>query len=95
MGKLIIVGTPIGNLDDLTPRAVQALKECDFIIAEDTRVTAVLLAHTGISKKIFSSNGFTEETKAEGFIKKFRKAATRCLSQTRVCLVSATRDTSL
>ena len=79
MGKLIIVGTPIGNLDDLTPRAVQALKECDFIIAEDTRVTAVLLAHTGISKKIFSSNGFTEETKAEGFIKKISEGCNAVL----------------
>lgn len=50
MGRLTLVGTPIGNLSDLSPRAVEALKACDFIAAEDTRVTLTLLNHFGIKK---------------------------------------------
>mgnify|MGYP002539082345 CR=1 FL=1 len=44
-GKLTLVGTPIGNLSDFSPRAGEALRECDFIAAEDTRVTLRLLRH--------------------------------------------------
>ncbi len=61
-GKLIIVGTPIGNLSDFSPRAVQALQECDFIAAEDTRVTLKLLNHFGIKKLMIS---YFEHNKAE------------------------------
>lgn len=53
-GKLYIVSTPIGNLSDLSPRAVCALENCDFIAAEDTRVTLKLLNHFGISKPMIS-----------------------------------------
>lgn len=49
-GKLYIVGTPIGNLEDFSPRAKRILNEVDFIAAEDTRVTVKLLNHLGISK---------------------------------------------
>lgn len=49
-GKLYIVGTPIGNLEDFSPRAKRILSEVDFIAAEDTRVTVKLLNHLGISK---------------------------------------------
>ena len=48
-GILYVVGTPIGNLSDLSPRAVETLQSCDFIAAEDTRVTRKLLNHFGIS----------------------------------------------
>lgn len=54
MGKLYIVGTPIGNLGDFSPRAQEILKEVDFICAEDTRVTAVLLSKFGIKKQMIS-----------------------------------------
>lgn len=54
MGRLTLVGTPIGNLSDLSPRAVEALKACDFIAAEDTRVTLNLLNHFGIKKPLVS-----------------------------------------
>ena len=47
-GTLYIVGTPIGNLSDMTPRAVETLEQVDFIAAEDTRVTLGLLNHFGI-----------------------------------------------
>ena len=51
---LYVVGTPIGNLGDLSPRAVQALETCDFIAAEDTRVTLKLLNHFDIRKPLVS-----------------------------------------
>lgn len=53
-GTLYVVGTPIGNLGDLSPRAVETLSEVDFIAAEDTRVTLKLLNHFGIKKPMVS-----------------------------------------
>lgn len=53
-GKLYVVGTPIGNLGDLSPRAVETLEMVDFISAEDTRVTLKLLNHFGIKKPMIS-----------------------------------------
>ena len=57
--KLYIVPTPIGNLDDITLRAVKVLQEVDFILAEDTR-TSALLKHLGIEKKLYSHHKFNE-----------------------------------
>lgn len=54
MGKLYVVGSPIGNLGDFSPRAQETLKQVDFICAEDTRVTAVLLSKFGIKKPMIS-----------------------------------------
>lgn len=62
VGTLYIVGTPIGNLGDFSPRAVQVLKECDFIAAEDTRVTIKLLNHFDIKKPMVS---YYEHNRAE------------------------------
>ena len=53
-GTLYLVGTPIGNLGDLSPRALETLSKVDFIAAEDTRVTGALLAHHGIKKPLVS-----------------------------------------
>ncbi len=53
-GRLTLVGTPIGNLSDFSPRAVEALRACDFIAAEDTRVTLRLLNHFDIKKPLVS-----------------------------------------
>ena len=53
-GKLYVVGTPIGNLEDMSPRAVRILRESDFIAAEDTRVTLKLLNHFEIKKELVS-----------------------------------------
>ena len=53
-GQLTLVGTPIGNLGDMSPRAVEAMESCDFIAAEDTRVTMKLLNHFGIKKPLIS-----------------------------------------
>ncbi len=52
--KLILVPTPIGNLEDITMRALRMLKECDYILAEDTRQTKKLLSHYSIDKQVYS-----------------------------------------
>ncbi len=60
MSKLFIVPTPIGNLEDITLRAINTLKEVDFILAEDTRTTLFLLKHLGIEKRLYSHHKFNE-----------------------------------
>lgn len=66
---LYLVPTPIGNLLDITLRAVEVLKEVDYIFAEDTRVTKVLLSHFNISTKLKTYHSFNEDTAAEEIIK--------------------------
>lgn len=58
--KLYVVPTPIGNLEDITLRAVRVLKEVDFIVAEDTRTSSVLLSHLEIKKPMHSFHKFNE-----------------------------------
>lgn len=60
MAKLYIVPTPIGNLEDITLRAINVLREVDFILAEDTRTTSHLLRHLGIEKPMHSHHKFNE-----------------------------------
>lgn len=60
MAKLTIVPTPVGNLEDMTFRAVRALKEADLILAEDTRTTGILLKHFGIENRMQSHHKFNE-----------------------------------
>lgn len=60
MARLYIVPTPIGNLNDITLRAVEVLRGVDFILAEDTRTTSVLLRHLGIEQKLRSHHKFNE-----------------------------------
>jgi len=65
MGKLSIVATPIGNLEDITLRALRTLKECDVIYAEDTRITAKLLARYEIKKPVLRLDAITELKKVD------------------------------
>jgi 16S rRNA (cytidine1402-2'-O)-methyltransferase len=60
---LYIVSTPIGNLADITFRAIETLKKCDYILAEDTRRTVVLLSHYNIQKRLVSFDEFRERKK--------------------------------
>ena len=65
MSKLYVVPTPIGNLDDITLRAVRVLSDVDLILAEDTRTTQVLLRHLGIEKRMWSNHKFNEHSAVE------------------------------
>ncbi len=64
-GRLTLVGTPIGNLSDVSPRALEALQEADFIAAEDTRVTLHLLNHFGIKKTLVSYHEHNKHARGE------------------------------
>lgn len=70
IGKLYVVATPIGNLDDITLRAINVLKEVDLVAAEDTRHTLKLLNHLEISKPLISYYKENEKTKSDVIIEK-------------------------
>ena len=72
-GTLYIVATPIGNLDDITLRAIKTLKEADLIAAEDTRHTLKLLNHLEISKPLISYHRHNEEVKSDILINKLKE----------------------
>ena len=72
-GELYIVATPIGNLDDITIRAIKTLQQVDLIIAEDTRHTLKLLNHLQISKPLISYHRHSEETKIEQIIRELKQ----------------------
>lgn len=72
-GKLILVPTPIGNLEDITLRALRVLRESDLILAEDTRTSSVLLKHYEISKPLQSFHKFNEHKALEGIMNILRQ----------------------
>ena len=73
LGKLYIVATPIGNLEDITLRAIRVLKEVDLIAAEDTRHTLKLLNHLEISKPLISYHRHNEDVKTDILIHKLQE----------------------
>jgi len=81
MAKLIIVPTPVGNLEDITLRALRVLKESDLILAEDTRTTSHLLKHFDIQTRMQSHHKFNEHKMVE-------QVAARVLAGENICLVS-------
>jgi len=102
MSKLYIVATPIGNLKDISKRALETLTNCDFIIAEDTRHTLKLLSHYNIQKKLFSYHEHNEQEKSEEVIKRMVEndigvalvtdAGTPCISDPGYIVVKKARD---
>lgn len=71
-GKLYIIPTPIGNLEDITYRAVRLLKEVDLILAEDTRTTGFLLKHFDITNRIQSYHKFNEHKTVEHIVERLK-----------------------
>ena len=79
MSKLYLVPTPIGNLEDMTFRAVTVLKEVDFILAEDTRTSGKLLKHFEIATQMYSHHMHNEHKSVEGVIKRIEAGETCAL----------------
>jgi len=72
-GTLYLVATPIGNLEDITLRAIRVLRECDVVAAEDTRRSGQLLKHFGISKPLLSYFQFNEAKRSEEITERLRR----------------------
>lgn len=68
LGKVVVVATPIGHLDDLSPRARRALEDADLVACEDTRRTGRLLAHLGIEKRMLSMHDHNERKRLPGLV---------------------------
>lgn len=72
MGKLYLVPTPIGNLEDITLRAIRTLKEVDLILAEDTRTSGKLLQHLGVTTPVQSHHMHNEHKTVEGIVNRLK-----------------------
>src|SRR5271156_2508031 len=72
-GTLYLVATPIGNMEDITLRALRVLRECDVVAAEDTRHSGRLLQHFGISKPLLSYFQFNEARRSEEILERLRR----------------------
>ena len=72
MGILYIVPTPVGNMEDMTLRAVRILKEVDLVLAEDTRTSGILLKHFDIKNQLMSHHKFNEHGTSAGIVERLR-----------------------
>ena len=79
MGKLYVVPTPVGNLEDMTFRAIKTLKEADVILAEDTRTSSVLLKHFDIHPPMISHHKFNEHQAVDGIVARLKGGETIAL----------------
>ncbi|MEI8049100.1 MAG: 16S rRNA (cytidine(1402)-2'-O)-methyltransferase [Bacteroidota bacterium] len=77
--KLYLVPTPIGNLEDITLRALRILREADIILAEDTRTSSKLLRHYDIDKKVLAHHQFNEHKTAENLVRQIAQGTTMAL----------------
>lgn len=78
-GKLYIVPTPVGNLSDMTPRAVEVLRQASLILAEDTRTSAPLMKHFGVTTPMISHHKFNEHTAVAPVIDRLKAGETVAL----------------
>ncbi len=103
MGKLYVVATPIGNLNDFSKRAIDTLKEVDIILCEDTRHSLILLNHYDIKNKLLSYHKFNEKEKTLSIIKDLETkdvalitdAGTPCISDPGYILVNEARKNNI
>ena len=72
MGTLYIIPTPVGNMEDMTFRAVRILKEADLVLAEDTRTSGILLKHFEIDNKLMSHHKFNEHGTSAGIVERLK-----------------------
>lgn len=72
MGMLYVIPTPVGNLEDITMRAVRLLKEADFVLAEDTRTSSKLLKHLDIQVPMYSHHKFNEHKTSASLVERIR-----------------------
>ena len=79
MGKFYVVPTPVGNLEDMTFRAIRVLKEADLILAEDTRTSGILLKHFEIKNAMTSHHKFNEHKTVEGIVNRLKAGETIAL----------------
>ena len=79
VGMLYVVPTPVGNLEDMTFRAVRVLKEADFILAEDTRTSSVLLQHYDIHGELLSHHKFNEHETVQQVVRRLEGGETAAL----------------
>jgi len=79
MGKLYLIPTPVGNLEDMTFRAIRILKEVDLILAEDTRTTGFLLKHFQIENRMQSHHKFNEHKTVDGIVSRIKAGETIAL----------------
>ena len=79
MGLLYVVPTPVGNLEDMTLRAVRILREADLILAEDTRTSGVLLKHFEIKNHLMSHHKFNEHGTSAAIVERLKAGATVAL----------------
>ncbi len=104
MGNLYVVATPIGNLSDITERAINTLKEVDYILCEDTRTSLILLKHFDINKKLVSYHKFNESERVSSIINDLKKglnialisdAGTPCISDPGYVIVKKARENNI
>ncbi|MBO5467999.1 MAG: 16S rRNA (cytidine(1402)-2'-O)-methyltransferase [Prevotella sp.] len=79
MGILYVVPTPVGNMEDMTFRAIRILKEADLVLAEDTRTSGVLLKHYDIQNHLMSHHKFNEHGTSAGIVERLKAGATVAL----------------
>ena len=79
MGKLFLVPTPIGNLEDITLRAIRILKEVDLILAEDTRTSSKLLKHFNINNQLQSHHMHNEHKTVDSILERLKSGKTSSL----------------
>lgn len=79
MGRLYVVPTPVGNMEDMTFRAIRVLKEADLILAEDTRTSGILLKHYEIKNAMQSHHKFNEHQTVDGIVNRLKAGETVAL----------------